>query len=245
MLSRDKTTSKRRSTNNRIIAIDGPAGSGKSTVAKAVAKRLGFLYMDTGAMYRALTWDAIRKKIDFSNAAAMVKLAKKIDIQLKMYQDSLQVRLDGKDISKAIRKQTLTGKVRYVAAIKGVRKEMVKLQRRLAKKAKGAVLEGRDIGTVVFPNARYKFYLDAQVSERIQRRFKELQQMGQKVKMDQIKKDLQERDRSDINRKIAPLVKAEDAVYIDTTNLSIEQVVKKILSNFFRFSRVSQNSFHL
>jgi cytidylate kinase len=232
MLLEDKTTSKRRRTNGRIIAIDGPAGSGKSTVAKAVAKRLGFLYVDTGAMYRALTWDAIRKKIDFSDTVAIVKLAKKINIQLKMRQDSLQVSIDGKDISKAIRKQTLTAKVRYIAAIEGVRKEMVRLQRSLAKKAKGAVLEGRDIGTVVFPNARYKFYLDARMNERIQRRFKQLQQMGQKVNMAQIRKDVRERDYSDINRKIAPLVRAKDAVYIDTTDLNIAQVVERILSAF-------------
>ena len=212
-----------------VIAIDGPAGSGKSTVAKAVAERLGFLYLDTGAMYRALTLAVLNRGIDFSNKQALIKLAKEVDIQLKMRGNSLKVNLEGKDVSKTIRKQKITENVCYVAKIAGVRSEMVKLQRGMAKRAKGAVLEGRDIGTIVFPNAKYKFYLDAQLRERVNRRYKELKQMGQEVRLTDTARDINSRDKSDMTRNVAPLTKAKDAVYIDTTNLSVEEVAEKII----------------
>jgi len=212
-----------------VIAIDGPAGSGKSTVAKGVARRLKALYIDTGAMYRALTLKAIKEAIDFNNEEALSRLAAAVDIQLKMRGDFLQVMLDGEDVSKAIRKQALTEKVRFVAGIAGVRKEMVKLQRRLARASKsGAVLEGRDIGTVVFPDAEYKFYLDAHPEERAKRRHKELKQMGQKVSLKSLARDIKIRDRGDMTRNVAPLVKAQDATYIDTTDLSVKEVVEEI-----------------
>lgn len=217
-------------TNNGIIAIDGPAGSGKSTVAKGLAKRFGFLYVDTGAIYRALTLAAVKEKIDFRDKEALAKLAARVNIQLNMRGDSLRIALDGKDVSRAIREQSLTEKVCCVAAIRGVRDELVKMQRKLAKKAKGAVLEGRDIGTVVFPEAKYKFYLDARPDERVKRRFKELRQMGQKVRAEGIAEDIEKRDKSDMTRKIAPLARARDAVYIDTTELSINDVVEQISS---------------
>lgn len=212
-----------------IIAIDGPAGSGKSTVAKEVARRLGFLYVDTGAMYRALTLKAIREKADLNDEETLAQLAGRVNIQLKIQGDSLKVILDGEDVTGAIRKEAITEKVCFVAKVAGVRNEMVKLQRRLARKTEGAVLEGRDIGTVVFPNTKYKFYLDAKTNERIKRRHKELLQMGQEVSVENIGKDIERRDRSDMARDVAPLVKAKDALYIDTTNLSVEDAVDKII----------------
>lgn len=230
----NKLTNQQTKKPTNIIAIDGPAGSGKSTVAKGLAKRLGFLYVDTGAMYRVLTLKAIEEKINFTDEEALGQLARRVNIQLKMQGDTLQVLLDGKDVSETIRQQSLTEKVYYVARLARVRKEMVKLQRRLAQKAKGAVLEGRDIGTVVFPNAKYKFYLDANAHERINRRFKELQQMGQKVNVKEISEDIKKRDKSDMTRDVAPLVKAKDAVYIDTTALNVNDVVEKILKFFYR-----------
>ncbi len=220
-------------THNAIIAIDGPAGSGKSTVAKELARRLGFLYVDTGAMYRALTLAAVKEKVDLKDKGALVRLAKRVNIQLKMQRDSLKVLLNGEDVSQAIREQAITERVRYVAGVSGVRGEMVKLQRRLAQEAKGAVLEGRDIGTVVFPHAKYKFYLDAQIKVRIRRRYKELTQMGQKLSVEDITKDINRRDKSDMTRDVAPLVKAKDAIYIDTTDSSVDGVVGKILNRCF------------
>jgi len=228
MPCKNKTIHDSRFTNNVIIAIDGPAGSGKSTVAKGLAKRLGFLYVDTGAMYRALTLKAVKNGIALNDKKALSQLAGSLDIQLKMQGDLLQVILDGQDVTNAIRKQSLTEKVVYVARVALVRKEMVKLQRRLASQASGAVLEGRDIGTVVFPDAKYKFYLDAQASERARRRHKELMQRGEQVSLGEITQDINIRDKSDMTRDVAPLAKAKDAFYIDTTGLEVEEVVEKI-----------------
>lgn len=228
MHCKNRASYKRLATNNRIIAIDGPAGSGKSTVAKALAKRLGFLYVDTGAMYRAITLKAIKEKVSLVDEQGLVNVAERANIQLVMQRNYLKVILDGKDVSRDIRRQALTEKVYLVARTKGVRAQMVKKQRSLAKGANGAVLEGRDIGTVVFPNAKYKFYLDAKFKERIRRRFKELQLMGQKIDAEDIAKDIRSRDRSDLTREIAPLAKAKDAIYIDTTDLGIEEVTDRI-----------------
>lgn len=228
MHCKNRANYKRLATNDRIIAIDGPAGSGKSTVAKALAKRLGFLYVDTGAMYRAITLKAIKEKVSLVDERGLVNVAKRANIQLAMQRNYLKVILDGKDVSRDIRRQALTEKVYLVARTKGVRAQMVKKQRSLAKSANGAVLEGRDIGTVVFPDAKYKFYLDAKIKERIRRRFKELQLMGQKIDVEDIAKDIRSRDRSDLTREIAPLAKAKDAIYIDTTDLGIEEVADRI-----------------
>lgn len=228
MHCKNKTRYKRLATNDRIIAIDGPAGSGKSTVAKRLAKKLGLLYVDTGAMYRAITLKAIKEKVSLLDEQGLINVASRANIQLMMQRNSLKVILDGEDASRDIRRQVLTEKVYFVAKIKGVRVQMVKKQRSLAKSANGAVLEGRDIGTVVFPNAKYKFYLDANIKERIRRRFKELKLMGQKINVEDIAKDIRSRDRSDMTREIAPLAKAKDAIFIDTTDLSVEEVVEKI-----------------
>jgi cytidylate kinase len=221
-----------------IIAIDGPAGSGKSSVAKEIARRLGFLYVDTGAMYRAVTLRAINLNVDLEDEKALIAIAREVDIDLKMRQGKLKVFLDGEDVSFAIREQELTNKVFYIACVSGVRREMVKLQRSLADKADGAVLEGRDIGTVVYPDADKKFYLDAQFDERVRRRYKELQKMGQRVSLKEVEEDVRRRDYSDRTRDIAPLKKADDAIYIDTTKMSIEEVVEKIIRIIARKKKV-------
>lgn len=214
-----------------VIAIDGPAGSGKSTVSKSVAKRLGILYIDTGAMYRALTLKAMRLGLNLEDEEALKDLAGSTKIDLIEKDEVLKVTLDGEDVSGLIRTPELTNNVKYIARVPGVRKEMVKLQRMVGKKSKGAVLEGRDIGTVVFPDAKYKFYLDADKEERARRRHKELVGLGEKVTFDEIKKDVVTRDESDMKRAVGALKRSPDAVLIDTTKLSIDGVVEKILSH--------------
>jgi len=213
-----------------IVAIDGPAGSGKSTVSKRVAKKLSLLYLDTGAMYRALTLKVMRNNVDSDDAPSIIKIARKTEINITLQPgEDIKVFLDGEDISGAIRTPEVTEEVKYVARIPEVRGHMVQTQRRIAGRS-GAVVEGRDIGTVVLPDAHFKFYLDATEEERAGRRFKELKEMGMDVKLDEIKSDVKERDASDMNRKVAPLKKAEGAIYIDTTGMSIEEVVEKIIS---------------
>lgn len=213
-----------------IIAIDGPAGAGKSTVAKLIAKKLGFLYIDTGAMYRALTLKSLDDGIDIKDTESIILLAKRTAIDLINNSDgSLKVMLDGKDVSGLIRQPRITKYVSDVARIKQVREVMLELQRRLGKK-RDSVLDGRDIGTVVFPDADKKFYVDAKFSERVTRRFKELIGLGQEVTMKDVEDDLRNRDTIDSTREFAPLKKAQDAVYIDTTELDIEQATEKVLN---------------
>ncbi len=212
-----------------VVAIDGPAGSGKSTVSKRIARALGLLYIDTGAMYRALTLKAMRLTLDLQNADALTQLARSTKIDLSEESGALKVYLDGEDVSAPIRTPELTNNVKYIARVPGVRHEMVALQRAIGSKS-GAVLEGRDIGTVVFPDAKFKFYLDADVEERSRRRHKELIETNRKVSLDDIKKDVVVRDESDIKRDVGALKKAPDAVVIDTTKLTIDEVVGKLLS---------------
>ncbi|MFH1753097.1 MAG: (d)CMP kinase [Candidatus Omnitrophota bacterium] len=214
-----------------IIAIDGPAGSGKSTVSRMVAQKLNLLYVDTGAMYRALTFKALRERLDLKDKETLADLAKNTKIDLVYGEDnSLVVLLDGLDVSKEIRTPDLTNNVKFIAGAAAVRAEMVKMQRRAAQSGRGAVLEGRDIGTVVFPDADKKFYLDADFRERAARRHKELLESGQSISLKDIEEDVQARDKSDMERKVGPLKRADDAIIIDTTHMSIEQTVEKILS---------------
>lgn len=213
-----------------IIAIDGPAGAGKSTVAKRVANELGFLYIDTGAMYRALTLKVLEEKIDIKNAPQIIEIASKANIDLINEKDeSLKVLLDGKDVTSQIRQARITKFVSDIAKINDVRKFMLKLQRSFGKRG-SCVLDGRDIGTVVFPDADKKFYIDAQFKERVKRRYKELTGLGQDVTASDIESDLANRDTIDSTRQVAPLKKADDAIYIDTTNMTIEEVVNMLLS---------------
>ncbi len=212
-----------------IIAIDGPAGAGKSTVAKILARKLGFLYLDTGAMYRALTLKVLQENIPLADEASIIGLANKVSIDLRNNPDgSLSVILDGVDVSLAIRQPRITQFVSDVAKIQQVRQVLVKLQRELGAKG-NCVLDGRDIGTVVFPDAQKKFYIDASPVERVNRRYKELAGLGQKIAPEDVERDLSNRDKIDSTREASPLRQAPDAVYIDTTQLSIDAVVEKML----------------
>ena len=220
-----------------IIAIDGPAGSGKSTVAKQIAERVGILYVDTGAMYRALTLKALQTGVSLHDEEALRRLAEDTDIDLKVNEDfRLSVYLDGNDVTEEIRKQYVTNSVKHLACLKAVRERMVVLQRKAASSGR-AVLEGRDIGTVVFPDADLKIFLDAGAEERVDRRYKELSQKGHGVTRDEIKRDVELRDRSDKTRKVAPLKRAHDAVYIDTSGLTIDEVANRILEELKTIER--------
>jgi cytidylate kinase len=218
-----------KSLNHLVVAVDGPAGSGKSTVSRRIAKALGILYVDTGAMYRALTLKAMRSSVDLEDQQGLTRLARSTKIDLMEESGSLKVYLDGGDVSSEIRTPELTNNVKFVARVPGVRHEMVRLQRAIGE-SRGAVLEGRDIGTVVFPDAKFKFYLDADVAERARRRHKELAETDIKVDLEAIKRDVASRDESDMKREVGALRKSPDAVLIDTTRLSIDEVVEKMLS---------------
>jgi cytidylate kinase len=213
-----------------IVAIDGPAGAGKSTVAKIVAKELSFLYIDTGAMYRALTLKALENKIDSRDSGQLIEMARNTSIDLKNDDEgALEIFLDGRDVTSQIRQPQITKFVSDIAKIKAVREVMLGLQRGLGNE-RDAVLDGRDIGTVVFPNADRKFYLDANFEERSMRRHKELKGLGQDVTLNDVGADLSNRDKIDSTREFAPLKKADDAIYIDTTEMTIQEVVETVLS---------------
>ena len=207
-----------------IIAIDGPAGSGKSTIAKLIASELGFEYLDTGAMYRMVTLDLVTKNISFENIKSIVRELKNIKIDIinnRFY-------LNGVDVSSDIRKPIVSENVSKVAKIKEVRDRMVDLQREISK-SKNTILDGRDIGTVVFPNAEIKIYLIADEKERAKRRYSELKGNDNSITFDKVLENIIERDRIDSTREESPLKKAQDAIQIDTTGKTIEEVKKEIL----------------
>lgn len=208
-----------------VIVVDGPAGAGKSTVAKLLAKKLGFAFMDTGAMYRALTVKAMRHAVKLEDEAALVALAHQTHIDLVNEPGKdLKVLLDGEDVSETIRTPEVTNNTFYIARAPGVRGVMVEWQRQLGSR-RSMVGDGRDLGTVVFPKADFKFYLDADFKIRCKRRADEMRAKGQPVDEEALAKDLAERDRCDFTRKVGPLKKADDAVVIDSTNMSINEVV--------------------
>ncbi|MEI8176595.1 MAG: (d)CMP kinase [Candidatus Omnitrophota bacterium] len=214
-----------------IVAIDGPAGSGKSTISKLVAKKLKLLYLDTGAMYRALTLKAMRLGLDLENEKALVKMARSSDVRLQADKRLSKVRvyLDRQDVTREIRTPELTDKIKYIAKVPGVRACMVTAQRAIAAKG-GAVLEGRDTTTVVCPGARYKFYLDADLKERAKRRCRELRSLGMRVPLKDVEKDARTRDISDFTRSVGALKRSKDARYINTTKMTVDEVVGTILA---------------
>lgn len=212
-----------------IIAIDGPAGSGKSSTAKALAKRLKVPFIDTGAMYRAVTLKAMQKGVSLTDTRKLTALSKVCSIRFAGNDPERQrVILDGKDVSKAIRLPELTKNVVYIAREPLIRRVMVKLQRKLGKKS-GGVMEGRDIGTMVFPDADFKLYFEASDAIRARRRYRELVRAGHKATTSEVLKDIKRRDKSDYERKEGPLRRAKDAFVIDTTSLTIQDTVDKIL----------------
>ncbi len=211
-----------------IIAIDGPAGAGKSTVSRVVAKRLGYLYLDTGAMYRAVALAAKTAGVDTKDHQALATLCNGLDISFDNATDPPAVLLNGQDVSAQIRTPEIDMLASCVSAIKAVREAMTGLQRKVAQEAREVVAEGRDMGTVVFPNARCKFFLTASPEERARRRYEELVQRGETIDKNAVAKEMEKRDQQDSTRSIAPLKPAPDAVIIDTTHLSIEEVVNKI-----------------
>lgn len=212
------------------ITIDGPAGAGKSTAAKGLAKKLKIAYLDTGAMYRALTLKAMRNKINLEDEAALVKLAQKTALDLEDVSQGLKVILDGEDVSQEIRTVEVTNNTFYIARAPRVREIMVDWQRKIGGK-KSIVAEGRDVGTVVFPKATVKFYLDADVQERTARRLKELEAKGEHVEMAKLMQEVKDRDQKDFSRQVGPLKKAEDAVVIDSTHMTIDQMINEMLKH--------------
>ncbi len=212
-----------------IVAIDGPAGSGKSTSAKLVAQKLGCLYIDTGAMYRAITFLAIENNV-LQNNEAIIQIAKNSGLDLKFIEGETHVSTNGLDITDKIRTQDVNSNVSEVSKIEEVRKALVDRQRKLAEKNNCVVMEGRDIGTVVFPDAEVKIFLTASIDERARRRTKEYEEKGVKVLLEEIKDNIQQRDKLDSTRDVSPLVKASDAVVVDTSNVSIQEQVEIILT---------------
>lgn len=213
----------------RVIAIDGPAGSGKSTTSRLLAARLGYQYLDTGAMYRAVTWYALQNGISPSDGAALAAFADTAQIEFETHEDINRVQLNGTDITTEIRTPEVTRHVSEVSAHKGVRQAMVRKQQEIGRTGH-IVAEGRDTTTVVFPDAFLKVYLDASVSTRARRRLKDLESMGIPSSLEEQEADLKRRDTYDSSRAHSPLTRAEDAVVVDTTDMTIEGQVDHIIS---------------
>ena len=212
------------------MAIDGPAGAGKSTVAKEVAKRLGYRYMDTGAMYRAVAWKVMRRGADPDDESALGRMLEGTVVDLGADEGSPTVMLDGVDVSGAIRTPEVGQMASRVSGMGVVRKRMADLQRAMGRSG-GVVAEGRDMGTVVFPDAEVKIYLDASPETRARRRFRELAGRGSALTLEQTLADVMRRDRRDRERTVAPLRRADDAVLIDSTGLSVAAVIEKVLEH--------------
>lgn len=211
-----------------VITIDGPAGAGKTSIAKIVSRKLGYNYIDTGAMYRAISWKAFREKIDLKAKEKLIKMVRNTKIELKNRAGMVRVYLDGKDITNKIRNKRLAEGASILATVPEVREQLMKIQRRMGSSG-GIVVEGRDIGTVVFPRADYKFYLDASIKERALRRYRELKVKGKEGQLAELEKAIRSRDKRDRTRRVAPLKIARDAVVIDSTDMSKKEVVEFIL----------------
>lgn len=211
--------------NNKVVAIDGPAGAGKSTIAKLLADRINYTYIDSGAMYRALTLKVLDSNIILADAQEIIRTSKEVDIDFK----DKSIYLDGKVVDKQIREERVNKNVSIVAAIPEVRKNIVSLQRRISL-GKNVVMDGRDVGTVIFPNAFIKFFITASLEERALRRCSEMEASGKTVDFHDIKCQIEKRDYTDSTREDSPLVQAEDAILIDTSGKSIEDVLEEVIN---------------
>lgn len=212
-----------------IVAVDGPAGSGKGTVTKRIEKELGFLNLDTGATYRCVALEMLRKGISLENEEEIIKVANEINIEINNQNDKDIILLNGEDVSKEIRTKEVTAIVSQVSSIVKVREIMVDVQRKLAT-GKDVIVEGRDIGTVVFPNADVKIYLDASEEIRAKRRYKENIENGIEVTYEEVLENIKMRDYNDMHKKVGSLKKADDAILVDSTDLTIDEVVARIKS---------------
>jgi cytidylate kinase len=210
------------------ITIDGPAGAGKSTVARAVANELNYIYIDTGAMYRAVAWLALKNNIDLNDEAALTSLAQKANISFCRSRRGQQVFCNGQDVTRAIREPKITRIVSQVSAVAGVRDALVRAQRQMAE-GQNVVMDGRDAGTVILPEAQCKIFLTASVEERARRRMRQQQRLGLKQDLESLIADMVKRDYQDTNRSVSPLKPAQDAVILDCTDMDFPQTVKRVL----------------
>ncbi|MBN1787725.1 MAG: (d)CMP kinase [Sedimentisphaerales bacterium] len=214
-----------------IITIDGPAGSGKSSTAKLLAEKLGATFLDTGATYRAATLAAIMKQADMKDIGALEKIIDDTNFKFDSTPGQMTVKIDEKDCTEQIREPEVTQAVAFIASVPSLREKLVKIQRALAARHKKVVAEGRDQGTVVFPNADYKFFLTANSQQRAKRRSAELTAKGHKINLDQLQQEIEKRDHTDKTRDTAPLVPAAEAVIIDNSEITLEQTVDEILKH--------------
>ena len=215
-------------THKIAVAVDGPAGAGKSSISKIVAKKLGYLYIDTGAMYRSVTWAVLHNHIDVNNQKAVEALLPELDLTMEASDDSCKVFIAGQDVTDFIRKPQVNNAVSIVASYKGVRQYLVERQRLMAE-AGGVILDGRDIGSVVLPNAELKIYLTASVEARAMRRYLEVKGTVNEQTLEDIKDSVMQRDDMDKNRKESPLIQVEDAVLVDSSEMTFDETVEHIL----------------
>ena len=211
-----------------VVAVDGPAGSGKGTITKLVGEKRNLVYIDTGAMYRCVTLDCINNKVDYTDIAGIEKVLDKISIELKIEDGIQKVYLNGKDVSQEIREDKVNNLVSEYSAVKEVRDKITPMQQEMGKN-QDIIMEGRDIGTVVFPNADVKIFLDCDVKERARRRYIQNQQKGINSTYEEILENIVKRERINSTREVAPFIKAEDAILIDSTNMTIEEVANRVI----------------
>ncbi|MFA5292419.1 MAG: (d)CMP kinase [Phycisphaerae bacterium] len=212
-----------------IITIDGPAGSGKSSTAKLLAARIGAAFLDTGAIYRTATLAAMQNRCDLGNIARLEEIIDSTDFKFEIKDGKMAAKINNSDVTEKIRDPQVTANVHFIASVQSLRSRLVKKQRAFAAEHEKIVAEGRDQGTVVFPDADFKFFLTADAGQRAKRRAKELTENGYKVDLNSLQEEIEKRDRQDSTRKVSPLTPAADAITVDTTSLTLQQVVDKIL----------------